>query len=142
MAKRKIRRKAAARRSTKKTLFGLNVPKFRFFGLIAVLLLGVLFINRRDLPHSVLGASVRPLYSKSVINWASISGATSYNVYYKLKTDTTYMHSLINLPTTYTMYTISYLKRGGVYQYTVAAVDASGAEFGWTAVKTMVLSPM
>ena len=64
------------------------------------------------------------------LTWNSSSGAVSYNVYRKLASDQTYTQ--INTGDSTTAYTDNSVVAGQTYDFVVTAIDANGAESGYS----------
>lgn len=86
---------------------------------------------------SLVSAATMAAYSKAVTKWNPTAGASSYNIYFKEAKAKSYNHAVVQLPSSSTSYTVSYLKRGVTYKYKVSAVDWSGKEFWWSNEKWM-----
>lgn len=133
----KLRRKSVKKQSYSQPTSFVFRRVIIFTSCFFVILTLIVF-NRRALPQSILGASiVRPLYAETVVSWNPIPGAQSYNIYYKPQSDATFIHAVRHLPADSTRYTISFLKKGVLYDYKISAVDASGKEFWWSLVGIM-----
>ena len=111
-----------------------NLNKFFFF---VTLLLVVILL-------AVKGVSAVQMvkYNWGKVMWKSVTGAKSYNIYYKESGDKKYMHAVPQLPWDATSYTIKFLKKGVWYKYNVSAVNNDGKEFWWSGEKILTTSPM
>jgi hypothetical protein len=76
--------------------------------------------------------------SSAVLSWTAGSGATSYNVEYKIETATSWTTAATNL--TNNTYTLSSLTQGTVYDWRVNAVCGSGTS-EYVAAKLTTLTP-
>ena len=111
---------------------------------VVLAIVGVVLFNKPTVAQNVAGVSVaKGLFSESTIALPEIDGATSYNIYYKQKSDKVYSNAVRNVPVTAAIYTISYLTKGAEYEYKVSAVDQYGAEFWWSPIYPLTnLKPM
>ncbi len=71
------------------------------------------------------------------VSWSKMPWARYYNIYYKEFGDKNYKHSVPNIPSNATSYTITHLKRGVTYWYSITAVDQSGKEIWFTSSKKL-----
>jgi fibronectin type 3 domain-containing protein len=100
-----------------------------FSACIVLAVVGGVFMNKPAVTQSVAGVSIaKGLFSQATVELPKINGAVAYNIYYKKTDDNTYTNAVRKIPTSATSYTISYLTRGGKYDYKISAVDASGKE--------------
>ena len=74
-------------------------------------------------------------FYQTTVTWNVVPGITQYNIYYKEKGATKYMHAVGSLPNTMTSYTIKYLKPGVSYIYNIAGLDMSKKEIWWSGEK-------
>ena len=108
-----------------------------------LLVVGVIAtINRNAVTQAVAGVSItKGFFAQATIALPKISGAVSYNIYYKevnsSEKDMHFPHAVRKIPANVSSYTISYLKKNKQYEYRISAIDASGKEFWWSSVKTM-----
>lgn len=141
--KKKTTRRAPAKKTTHRTtrrsseqllMLPFSFRRIVFITTAIALFLGVVvFFNKADINKAVAGMSItQGLYAQAQVTLPKVDGAVSYNVYFKQKSAGTYANVARNVPASVQTYTISYLKKGQEYQYKVAAVNASGAEFSWT----------
>lgn len=137
--KKKTVTKTASRKSTKQTTRKPRTAEqtvliHRIFIVSACLTLfvgGVLIANKQQVTQSVAGASImRGLFLEATVTVpTNIENAASYNIYYKETNEPEYTNAIRNVPTSTGSYIISHLKKGASYEYTFAAVDATGREF-------------
>lgn len=94
--------------------------------------------------QSVAGIQItNGLFAQTTVTLPQVDGVVSYNVYYKEKNESTYKNAVRDIPSYVSEYKISYLTKGSEYVYKVAAVDAMGAEFWFSAEKPLEnLEPM
>lgn len=86
---------------------------------------------------------MRGLFAQATVYWVQNDAASSYNIYYKQKNESTFTNAVRQVPAGLTSYTISYLKKGVKYEYQVSAADLNGREFSWSEVKQMTnIKPM
>jgi hypothetical protein len=127
------------KRITRKRSAKLKIPMFRFTRVTIVgtasllLVLGLAFTHKSSLTQSVAGAHIaKSLFAQTTIQMPSVSGALSYNIYYKKTSDASFDHAIRNVPVNAPTYVIYYLKKGESYQYKISALNAKGAEFWWS----------
>jgi len=141
--KKKTTRRAPAKKTTRQTtrraseqllMLPFSFRRIVFITTAIALFLGVVvYFNKSDINKAVAGMSItQGLYDQARISLPKIDDAVSYNIYFKQKSAGTYTNVARGIPANLNAYTISYLKKGEEYQYKVAAVNASGAEFYWT----------
>lgn len=99
------------------------------FGFVLVLL--VLVVSK-------VSAQAKMSFNQAVVMWKSVNGAKYYNIYYKETGQQKYTHAVRNLPSSSTMYTIGFLKKGVTYWYTLSAVDYNGKEFWMSSPKKLM----
>jgi hypothetical protein len=147
MKKKTAPKKSVSRKSVKRTIprslstSGNQALFFRRIVIISACLVMVVGIaatfNRGAASQAVAGASIaRGLFMQATITIPSVPNATSYNIYYKQVGEQKFNNAVRNIPANIHQYTISYLKKGVTYQYTVAAV-ANGKEVSFTPVITL-----
>ena len=68
-------------------------------------------------------------HKSATLRWNGVTGAESYNIYYKEKTDASFVHAVRDLNKDSRQYTIGYLKSKGVYEYKICAVKGDKTEF-------------
>lgn len=76
-------------------------------------------------------------YNQAVASWKPVAGANCYNIYYgwvSRKNKLAWNYSVPCVPNTMWQYTIKNLKQGRFYEYMVAALNNSGAEYSWTSI--------
>lgn len=138
--KKATRRTTARRASSRKPLqFSFNFRRFIIIGgvVAALLVVGANFNDGR-LTQSVAGVNItRPFLAESTVYWAPVEGAVSYNLYYKTESESEFTNSVSSIPANVHHYTISYLRKGVVYQYRISAVDQNGKEFWWSGTQDM-----
>lgn len=94
--------------------------------------------NKATFNRAVAGMSItRGLFVQSTVPVPNIPGAASYNIYYKTASETDYTNAVRNIPSYLSFYTISYLKKGVVYQYKIAAVNHDGGEYWFAPEKIL-----
>lgn len=141
--KKKTTRRAPAKKTTRRTtsraseqllMLPFSFRRVIFITTAIALFLGVVvYFNKSDINKAVAGMSItQGLYAQARVELPKVDGAVSYNVYFKQKSSGTYANVARDIPANLSAYTISYLKKGEAYQYKIAAVNASGAEFYWT----------
>jgi hypothetical protein len=86
--------------------------------------------------------TARKNWNQATVKWNWVSGASSYNIYFKESKAKMWTHSVVNLSSSTTWETIKYLVPGVGYKYVVSAVGPNGSEFWWSPEKSMVTSMM
>ncbi len=106
---------------------------------VVIALVGVLLSNKRTVNQSVAGMSIaRGIYAQATVVIPEVSGAVSFNIYYKKRSDNSFDNAVRAIPVTAKSYTISYLKRGTSYNYKIVAVDAKGSEFWFSPTRPLL----
>lgn len=147
MKKKTAPKKTAARKTVKRTLPRSRAHSqsqtllFRRIVIISACLVLVVGIaatfNRGAASQAVAGASItRGLFVQATVTIPSVPGATGYNIYYKQYGEQKFTNAVRNILPSVHSYTISYLKKGVNYQYSIAAV-LNGKEVSFTPVKTL-----
>lgn len=144
-----MKKKVAPKQAAKRTSQGSHQPIFfrRIVIISACLILvvaGVITINRHSVSRAVAGVSIsRGLFMQSTIQLPTNPDAASYNIYYKRDREKDFTNAARNILPTVSTYTISYLKKGAVYQYRIATVNSKGKEVSFSEVKQITnLQPM
>ncbi len=108
-----------------------------------VLVILVASLPKGTASQAVAGVSImRGLFEQATIPLPSNPHAASYNIYYGQSGEQSFTNSVRNIPPKVTNYTISYLKKGVTYKYSIATV-VNGKEVSFTPVKTLIgLQPM
>lgn len=137
LKKRRLQVHHHRKRSGLGALFGFNFNRIIIIGICIVLLMSVFIIaNKRTVAREVAGISImKGLWNEATIQLPQINGVNSYNVYYKAVSDPTFIHAARNIPATSTYYTLSYLRKGTLYEYRVSAVDNTGTEIWFSDIK-------
>jgi len=135
----KTTRRTAHKRSEQAFFFPFT---FRRVVLITTSLALFIFVfalvKSQPLTQAVAGVSIaRGLFAQTTVALPNITGAASYNIYYRQKSETAFTNAVRNLSTTVTSYTISYLKKNTTYVYKISAVSPSGREFWWSDEKPL-----
>lgn len=151
--KKRTAKKTTTRKSTRRSSHSaehLLLLPFSFRRIILVttaiaLFIGVVVLfNRNQLTQSVAGISItKGLFAQARVDLPKISGARTYNVYYREKSGKDYTNVARDIPASTSSYTISYLKKGEEYIFKVAVVDYTGAEVWWSNDETLTnIEPM
>jgi hypothetical protein len=155
-----MKKKVATKKSTVKKTVKRTIPQtshlsssnqnllFRRIVIISACL--VLFVgvtatfNRSSVRQAVDGMSVMAgFYNQTTVTLPYVPNAISYNIYYGQAGEQNFTNAVRNIPSTIHSYTISDLKKGVSYEYRYAAVDKSGKEFLFSAIKPIIyLQPM
>lgn len=105
---------------------------YRYLRLIVIWVLTVVFFGITM--ASVSAATEK--WNQATLKWRVVDGAASYNIYFKETGQTWFTHAL-TVPGDATSYTITYLKKGRGYHYSIMAVNGEGREFMTTGIKRM-----
>jgi hypothetical protein len=138
----KIAKKATRRAVKHSRSASLPVISFHriviFSACVLLVIFGVAFLRGGTVTRSVAGISIaRGFFDQATVSLPQVSGATSYNIYYKQVSDPTFIHAVRNIPTNMKSYTISYLKKNTTYNYKISAADFKGSEFWWSPVEIL-----
>lgn len=137
------RRVSKPSRATSKTS-SFTFQRFIIVTACVLLVVGVFNLKKTSITQSVAGIGImRGLFQQATVSWERNPLASSYNIYYKEKGDSTFTNSVRNIPANVTSYTISYLKKGATYEYKISAADANGREYDWSVTQPITnLQPM
>lgn len=109
-----------------------------FSACVVISLVAVVSVTKGHFNQAVAGISIaRGFFAQGAIALPPVEGATSYNIYYKQSSESTFSNTVIGIPETVRSYTVSYLKKGTTYEYKVSALDATGKEFWWSPTRSM-----
>ena len=136
-----------SRRSSSTTVVGMPILFRRiliFTPLTALFFAIVTMFSGQPLTQAVAGASVfKGMFAQATVEIPSVSGAVSYNIYYKQTSDAKFINAVRHISPSVHSYLISYLKKGVSYQYRISAINSSGAEFSWTSILPLTnIQPM
>ncbi|HEX8932472.1 MAG TPA: fibronectin type III domain-containing protein [Patescibacteria group bacterium] len=137
-------KKAAAKKTVKRTtrtsnknpimLFPFSFRRVILVTTCLAVFAFVLVLSSGKGRQDVAGIAVtRGLFNQATVAIPHVDNAIYYNLYYKKDSEPTYKNAVRAIPPTVTSYTLSFLTKGANYTYKISAVDASGAEFSWTA---------
>lgn len=105
---------------------------------VTVFAFAFVITNKHAVTQSVAGMSIaRGLFDQATVQLPNVPGASTYNIYYKAASDSTFDHAVSNIPAIEKSYTISYLKKNTIYEYKIYAADKTGSEFWWSPVSTL-----
>ncbi len=134
------RKQSHARPASRRTPKDSVVYYRRIFilGSLVVLLAVIVIPNQNSLRQDVRGVSIQyGQFDKAVVPLPQIPGTVSYNIYYKAQSESQFTNAAREIPTSYSTYTINYLKLNTVYKYRISAKDITGKEIYWTPEQTI-----